>query len=147
MRTARVLLAFLLTPLLAALVFATGQPLAVGLTRAAVNVPAEVDVWHLLGGGLLMAAPIAYAIALVLGVPAYFMLKTFGQLKFSVVSLAGTAAGLCTGYWAFWIYPAQVLLCGLGGLVAAASFWIGVCWPPDKPLKPTRSARGLAPIR
>ncbi len=91
-------------------------------------------------GGLLMAGPFSYATALVIGVPTFFLLKALGQLKFWIVSLAGLVAGLAVGFWAFWIYPPAALLCGLGGFLAAATFWLLACWPPGQSPKPTPTA-------
>jgi hypothetical protein len=140
MRILRLLAAFSVTPLLAALVFAVGQPLLPS------GGPAISFSTHLFGG-LLMAGPPAYALALILGVPAYFALEALGRFRFWLVSFLGAAAGSAVGFWAFGTYPAQALLCGLGGLVAAATFWVVVSWPPDKSLKPTRSAGDVAHSR
>jgi hypothetical protein len=87
----RLLLAFLVAPLAAPVAYVVGT-LCVELLRRGGALSAR-SVLDLLAGVFTLGAPSAYAAALVLGVPTYFLLRWSGVLSRWTLWIAGAAIG------------------------------------------------------
>ncbi|MDH3214849.1 MAG: hypothetical protein OEN01_00995 [Candidatus Krumholzibacteria bacterium] len=117
MPTARIILGFLLAPLMTPLTFTLAGPFAFGES------PLSWDDWLL--GPLLLTGPFAYVIALVLGVPAYFVLRSRGWLTLRLVSLLGATAGVLAGLLiAGDTFVPLITVCALAGGLSAVVFWM-----------------------
>jgi hypothetical protein len=87
----RLLLAFLVAPLAAPVVYVLGT-LTVEMLRRG-KAPSALSTLDLLIGVFTLGAPCAYVATLVAGVPMYFLLRRLGLLTRWTVWLAGAAIG------------------------------------------------------
>ena len=106
------------------------------LLRSALGPGTSLGEWII--AGLLLAWPFSYVVGIVLGLPAFLLLRRFGWLKLGLVSLAGGFVRVLSGVFLLGTRPVVLVApCGLGVLLFAAVFWYIVCWQ----LKPLRRAR------
>jgi hypothetical protein len=128
LRSRRLLLAFLVAPLAAPVAYVVGT-IVVELLRRDAALSAR-SVLDLLIGVFTLGAPTAYAAALVLGVPTYFLLRRAGLLSRWTLWIAGAAIGAAGALvlepylrGGFLIIRFPWWVAALLGLVSAEVFW------------------------
>jgi hypothetical protein len=86
------------------------------------------DVWGILLGTLILGLPIAAAATVVFGLPAYYLLRAMGQLRFLPITVAGTMSGFITALVLFsWTQEWKMLPLPVGvliGFVSAVVWWL-----------------------
>lgn len=124
----RLLVAFLVAPLAAPVAYVVGT-IVVELVRRDSALSAR-SVLDLLIGVFTLGAPTAYAAALVLGVPAYFLLRWSGLLSRWTLWIAGAAIGAAGALvlepylrGGFLIIRFPWWVAALLGVVSAEVFW------------------------
>lgn len=90
----RAALGFLLSPMVAAVTYALGARV---LLRSAPGPGTSFGEWIIVG--LLLAGPFTYVVGIVLGLPAFLLLRRSGWLKLWLVSLAGGFAVYFQAYF------------------------------------------------
>jgi hypothetical protein len=88
----RLLLAFLLAPLAAPVAYVLGTLVTAPFTGRG-SAPSVRAVLDLVTGAFVLGAPTAYAAALVVGAPTYFVLRRLGLVRRWTLWVAGAAIG------------------------------------------------------
>jgi hypothetical protein len=128
LRSRRLLLAFLVSPLAAPVAYVVGTIVVELLRRdSALSARSLLD---LLIGVFTLGAPCAYAAALVVGLPTYFLLRRSGLLSRWTLWIAGAAIGAAGALvlepylrGGFLIIRFPWWVAALLGLVSAEVFW------------------------
>ena len=115
MSTRRIITGFLIAPLIIPLVYGLGV-IAMG---QGVRPIAPRDV---LLGALLMTGPFAYAVAFIMGIPGFLLLKSLGWFRLPLVVGLGILVGLGVPL-VLNVPRLEIFLGPLAGALAATGFW------------------------
>jgi hypothetical protein len=117
----KLVIGFLLAPLVVPAVYLAG-----GFLLA--DNPSLRDLGDNSLGFLIITGPYAYLVALLIGIPGYFFLRSEGWLTLPVLASLGTALGVLTpaligiGWW-----TAMMILGAVAGALSASCFWFIAC--------------------
>ncbi len=128
----RILVGFMIAPMVAVLVFTIGIALRNGNLE-------NISIGEFVLGGFLLIGPWAYAMGVILGFPIFLIFQKFNFVKLWIFFIAGGIAGLLAGLYILngRAHDFETILCSLGGGLSAGTFWCIACRNPNKSVEKT----------